>query len=242
MKCSVKFGIIAAGICLATLSGMVYADDTAVNFELPTDASLYTRNLLSPELRLLEPRSFDARSFNSPSYNSTSYSSPGFVLAANETGLVQGQAGATSSMAEAATPAAGFKPSLMSGRKAHQYLGLGTVMLAGLTMMAAPDQGSDSASPQPRQTSGTMHTRLARTTAVMAAATVMTGLVFHWDDIHWEDPFTDPDKMHARLGAAGALMMIYAVNKSAHSSVPTSHAGIAEAGALAMVIAIKLTW
>jgi hypothetical protein len=135
-----------------------------------------------------------------------------------------------------------FRPPLMSGRKAHQYLGLGTVMLAGLTVMAAPDQGSDSASPQPRQTSGTTHTRLARATAAMAAATVMTGLVVHWNDIHWEDPFTDPDKMHARLGAAGALLMIYAVNKSAHSTVPTNHAGIAELGALAMVVAIKLTW
>jgi hypothetical protein len=76
----------------------------------------------------------------------------------------------------------------------------------------------------------------------MAAATVMTGLVVHWNDIQWEDPFTDPDKLHARLGTAGALMMIYAVNKSAHSTVPTNHAGIAELGALAMIVAIKLTW
>jgi hypothetical protein len=112
-------------------------------------------------------------------------------------------------------------------------------------MIAAPDEGCEgcsSASQPPRQTSGSTHTRLARTTALMAAATVMTGLVYHWNDIYWEDPFTDPDKMHARLATAGALMMLYAVNKSANSTVPTSHSGIAELGAVAMIVAIKLTW
>jgi len=36
--------------------------------------------------------------------------------------------------------------------------------------------------------------------------------------------------------------MLYAINKSAKSSVPTSHAGIAELGAVSMLVAIKLTW
>ena len=109
-------------------------------------------------------------------------------------------------------------------------------------MLAAPEDEEGVSQTQPRQTSGTTHTRLARATAALAVATVMTGLIYHWNDIHWEDPFTDPDKMHARLAAAGALMMLYAVNKSAHSSVPTSHAGIAELGAVSMLAAIKLTW
>lgn len=232
MKCSVKFGMIAASICMGALSGMVHAADTAGDIELPTDASFYTRNFQS-----LEPQAFKSQTFNSRSFNSTAY-----LLAENEADIVQGQAGAASAFTAPLAPGAEFKPPLISGRKVHQYLGLGTVMLAGLTVLAAPDQGSENTSPQPRQTSGTTHTRLARATAAMAAATVMTGLVVHWNDIHWEDPFTDPDKMHARLAAAGALMMIYAVNKSAHSAVPTSHAGIAELGAVAMVVAIKLTW
>jgi hypothetical protein len=226
--------MIAASICMGALSGMVYAADTAGDIELPTAASFYTRNFQS-----LEPQAFKSQTFNSRSFNSAAY-----LLAANEADIVQGRAGAASAFTAPLTPAAEFKPPLISGRKIHQYLGLGTVMLAGLTVMAAPDQGSDQSAPsqQPRQTSGTTHTRLARATAAMAAATVMAGLVVHWNDIHWEDPFTDPDKMHARLGAAGALLMIYAVNKSAHSTVPTSHAGIAELGAVAMVVAIKLTW
>jgi hypothetical protein len=191
---------------------MAYAGDTAANLELPTAASFYTNNF---------------QSIRSQSY----------LLAANEGNSIQGLAGET-----AAAPAAEFKPPLISGRKVHQYLGLGTVVLAGLTMLAAPETEEGASSAQPRQTSGTTHTRLARATAAMAVATVMTGLIFHWDDIHWEDPFIDPDKMHARLAAAGALMMLYAVNKSAKSSVPTSHAGIAELGAATMLVAIKLTW
>jgi hypothetical protein len=76
----------------------------------------------------------------------------------------------------------------------------------------------------------------------MALATVVSGLIDHWDDFHFEDGFTDPDNMHAMLGTAGSLAMMYAINKSANSKTPVSHAGIAELGAVAMVVAVKLTW
>src|ERR1019366_2727649 len=201
MKCRFKFRNIVASICLAALSGMAYADDTAVNLALPTAASFYTRNL----------------NFQS------------CLLAANEAEAVRGQAGVTP-----VTPAAEFQPPLMSGRKAHEYLGLGTLALFGLTALTAPGGERNNTNPP---TTGT-HQSLGRATAAMAAATVMTGLIYHWDDIHWEDPFTDPDKMHARLGAAGALLMLYAVSVApahVHSS-----AGIA--GGAAMVVAVKLTW
>ena len=222
MKLNFKVRNIAASISLAALSGMVYADDTVVNLALPTAASFYTNNF----------QSLKSRSFNSSAY----------LLAANEGDVVQGQASVTP-----VTPAAEFKPPLFSGRKAHQYLGLGTVVLAGLTAMTAPSgEGCDNcppaSQPPPRQTSGTTHTRLARATAAMAVATVMTGLLYHWDDFHMEDGWTDPDNLHAMLGTAGALLMLYAVDKSAKSTVPTSHAGTAELGAVAMVVAIKLTW
>src|ERR1039457_7238897 len=214
---------IVAGICLATLPGMVYADDTAANLALPTAASFYTNNF----------QSLKSRSFNSPAY----------LLAANEADAVQEQAGVTPVI-----PAAEFQPPWMSGRKAHQYLGLGTVVLAGLTALTAPSRevcnhNCPPASQQPpRQTSGTTHTRLARATAAMAIATVMTGLLYHWDDFHLEDGWTDPDNQHVMLASTGALLMLYAVNKSAKSAVPVSHAGTAELGAVAMVVAIKLTW
>jgi hypothetical protein len=44
------------------------------------------------------------------------------------------------------------------------------------------------------------------------------------------------------LATAGALLMLFAVNKSANSTVPTSHAGAGIAGGVAMAVAIKLTW
>jgi hypothetical protein len=202
MKCRFKFRNIVASICLATLSGVVYADDTAMNLALPTTASFYTHNLpsdLPSDLWTLKPGVV-----NSPTY----------LLAANE--AESEQAGVTS-----VTPATEFQPPWISGRKVHQYLGLSTVVLAGLTMATAPGgdcENCQATSQQPRQTSGTTHTRLARATAAMAVATVMAGLLFHWNDIYWEDSFTEK------------------------STVPVSHAAMAELGAAAMVVAIKLTW
>jgi len=222
MEWTFRVANIAAGICLAVFSGLVHADDAAANLALPTAASFYAKDFQS-----LKSHGFDPQPVGSRPY----------LLATNEDDALLGGPGVTT-----ASSGTGFKPPWMSGRKAHQYLGLSTVALAGLTMLAAPDDAEGASQTAPRQTSGTTHTRLARATAAMAVATVMTGLIYHWDDIHWEDPFTDPDKMHARLAAAGALMMLYAVNKSAHSSVPTSHSGVAELGAVAMLVAIKLTW
>jgi hypothetical protein len=135
-----------------------------------------------------------------------------------------------------------FEPSWLTGSKAHQYLGLGTIVLAGLTAATAPEGCEHNCSAStPRETNGT-HAKLAKATVAMAAATIVTGLLAHWDDIHLEDGFTDPDNLHVMLGVAGAALMAYAVNKSKNSSVPVSHAGIAEMGALGMVVAIKITW
>jgi hypothetical protein len=137
-----------------------------------------------------------------------------------------------------------FKPPFFTMSNAHQYLGLGTVLFMGLTAMTAPDEGCEKncGTQPPRQTFGTTHTRLARTAAKMAIATVATGLIAHWDDFHLEDGFSDPDNQHVMLGATGAALMLYAVHKSATSTTPTSHAGLAELGGAAMLVAIKLTW
>ncbi len=219
---------ILAAICLTTLSEFVYADDAAKNLTLPGATSPYTRHF---------------QSVKSPSFNATPHAFQSYQVAENRVDTIREQASATST-----TPAASeFQPPpmaerTMSGRKAHQYLALTTVALAGLSALTAPGEACQQNCQQPRQTSGTTHTRLARATAALAIATVATGLVYHWNDIHWEDPFTDPDKMHARLAAAGALLMIYAVDKSANSSVPDNHADVAALGAVMMVVAIKLTW
>lgn len=162
-----------------------------------------------------------------------------YMLALNEV-----DAGSKQMSAEPAVKPVAFQPAFFTTSNAHKYFGLGTVLFMGLTALTAPDDGCETncGKKPPRQTSGTTHTRLARTAATLAAATVTTGLIAHWDDFHVEDGFTDPDNMHVMLGAAGALLMLGAVHKSATSSTPTSHAGMAELGGVAMAVAIKLTW
>jgi hypothetical protein len=217
MDLKISVASVAAGIFMASLTGTACANDTAMNFDPPAAANIYIH----------DHRFLGSDTFKPPSY----------LLAANENNATRQQADVI--------PAAEFKPPLISGSKIHQYLGLSTVALAGLTMLAAPDnecEQSCTSQSGPRQTSGTTHTRLARATAAMAVATVVTGLIYHWDDFHLEDGFADPDNQHVMLAGAGTLLMLYAINKSAHSSVPTSHAGIAELGAVTMLFAIKLTW
>ena len=213
---NIKVVGIASGILMAVLTGKACADDTAMAFDPTTATGAYVQ---------------DHRFTGSDTFKH-----PAFLLAANE--------GDAAKQLQDVIPPAEFAPSPITGRKIHQYLGLSTVALAGLTMLAAPDDGCEGCTSQsePRQTSGTTHTRLARATAAMAVATVITGLVYHWDDFHLEDGFADPDNQHVMLAGAGTLLMLYAVNKSASSSVPTSHAGIAELGAVTMLFAIKLTW
>ena len=218
MKHQIRRNCIAASICMAMLAGTVYADEMAQNFELPTATSFYTNN----------------NPLNNPLNNPQSY-----LLALNEADTGK------EPVAMPVTEASKFEPPFFSGSNAHKYLGIGTVILVGLAAVTAPGEGCEencTGAVPPRQTSGTNHTRFARAAATMAAATVTTGLLYHWDDFHLEDGFTDPDNQHAMLGAAGALLMLYAVNKSLNSAVPTSHGGTAELGGVAMAVAIKMTW
>lgn len=138
-----------------------------------------------------------------------------------------------------------FEPPLFSGSNAHKYLGLATVVSAALTAVNHPEENEcETAScppPQARETDGT-HARLARATVALAAATVATGLLAHWDDFHLEDGITDPDNLHVLLGTAGMLTMAYAVSKAADPNDSNGHAGKAIAGAAMMAVAIKITW
>jgi hypothetical protein len=161
------------------------------------------------------------------------------LAAANDTEVLMKK----SNSAAPAVKTTPFEPPLFTGSKAHQYLGLGTIVFAALTAATAPDSGceTNNCTNGPRQTNGT-HAHLAKATVALALATIATGLITHWDDIHVADGITDPDNLHVVLGVTGAALMAYAVNRSKNSAVPVSHAGIAELGALGMVAAIKITW
>lgn len=159
-----------------------------------------------------------------------------YLLALNESSVVIQPAKTTDGMAATDTHAgaAAFEPPLFSGSNAHKYMGLATVALVGLTAITAPD---DEGGANKSRTQGT-HQSLGRTTAAMAAATVTSGLLTHWDDFHLEDGLTDPDNMHVMLGTLGALAMLKAVSVAPGGG----HAGSGIAGGVAMAAAIKLTW
>ncbi len=162
-----------------------------------------------------------------------------FKLAANDTDVLVKKPENTSPVLKQPE----FESPMFTGTKMHQYLGLATVGAAAATFLTHfhPCEGPNCGAQPPRKTHGT-HANLGRATAILAAATVATGLLYHWDDFSMEDGMSDPDNMHVILGATGAALMAYAINKSARSTVPTSHAAMAELGALSMVVAIKLTW
>ena len=165
------------------------------------------------------------------------------LLAANDSGVTPERAAAVAPAKQEPVD-----PPLFSGSNVHLTLGLATIATAALTAMTAPEGYECETGPclppsrqPPRETNGT-HAKLAKATVALAAATIASGLITHWDDFALEDGLTDPDNLHILLGVTGAALMAYAVNKSVHSSTPVSHAGIAELGALGMVVGIKLTW
>lgn len=164
-----------------------------------------------------------------------------FMLAANETDVLVKKETTT----VAATAKEPYEPPLWSGSNAHMALGLATIVAAGLTGMTAPEEGCESncgPTPVARDVNGT-HAQLAKLTVALAAATIASGLITHWDDFHLEDGLTDPDNLHVLLGVTGAAMMAVATANSAKVKTGTaSHAGLAMAGAASMVVAIKLTW
>jgi hypothetical protein len=174
-----------------------------------------------------------------PSSRYFAQDSKSFMLAANDTEVIKAK-----SNSAPVTPAAEFEPPLITGSNVHKYLGLGTIVLAGLTMVTNPGEGCEHncAANAPRDTNG-IHGQLGKATAAMAVATVASGLMAHWDDFSLEDGWSDPDNLHVLLGITGAALMAYAVEKSASQSTGTvSHAGMAEVGAIGMLLAIKLTW
>ena len=58
-----------------------------------------------------------------------------FKLAANETDVLVKKSGSAAPEVKKSE----FEPSWLTGGKAHQYLGLGTIVLAGLTAATAPE-------------------------------------------------------------------------------------------------------
>ncbi|MDO8262934.1 MAG: hypothetical protein Q7T21_06890 [Gallionella sp.] len=168
--------------------------------------------------------------------NTYTNGSKSYMLALNDADAAQKQASAAP-----AIQTAEFEPPMFSGSNAHKYLGLGTLALVVATAIAPkPPEVEGRALTQAELDAqkSSNHAKLGRAAATLAAATVTTGLLAHWDDFHLEDGWTDPDNMHALLGTAGALAMLAAVSQAPGGG----HAGVGMAGGVAMGVAIKLTW
>lgn len=162
--------------------------------------------------------------------------SKSYILALNDANVAPKQASVVSEIQTKE-----FEPPIFTGSNVHKYLGLGTMVLLAATVIGPKPQEFEHTTPTPAQLDAQKshtHAKLGRATAALAAATVTTGLLAHWDDFHMEDGWRDPDNQHAMLGTAGALAMLYAISKAPAGG----HAGMGMAGGAAMVVAIKLTW
>jgi hypothetical protein len=125
--------------------------------------------------------------------------------------------------------------SWFTANKVHEYLGLGSLLLAGAAIVA-PKEG-DEGNASGDSNSGAHH-NLATGAAILGAGAVLTGAVFHFDDLEFSRGLTDPDNQHALLATIGALGFALAVSQAPEDS----HAAYGIVGAISMAAAIKITW
>jgi len=151
-------------------------------------------------------------------------------LAANGSGMSSAGGG------QAGTATDQWQEPWFTANKAHEYMGLGSLILAGLTVVTAPGDGDEGGAGG--GTNDSTHQALANGALALGVGAVTTGLIYHWDDIHMDNGITDPDNLHALLGLVGTAGYAIAIangGKGGHSA-----AGIV--GAVSMIGAIKLEW
>lgn len=177
---------------------------------------------------LLSPAAVLAQSISDddfrPAHVGAPWNSDSLQLAAADMG------GSSKSSDASADSGEAYKSRWFTANKTHQYLGIATIALAGLTAIA-PKPGHDD-----DKESGTHH-ELGQATAVMGGLTVASGLGFHYGDIHLSRGFKDPDNLHALLGTLASIGFFAAV-----AEAPDAHAGWGVGSALVMLSAIKVTW
>ncbi len=119
-----------------------------------------------------------------------------------------------------------YQDRLFTRNKMHQYLGLGAIA-AGLLSAIAPKENDG------------LHEDAARLSSLLAAGSVTTGFIYHWDDIGGEGGLlTDPDNIHTLLAGLGALGIVI----STATAPGSGHATTGMLGLTAMLIGVKYTW
>ena len=117
-----------------------------------------------------------------------------------------------------------YKERLITANKLHKYMGIGSLGAAILT------------GAMPKEEDGA-HEAFGKTAAALGIGAVITGLIFHWEEIDLGNGFGDPDNLHLALTTLGTLGMASAV-----SEAPAGHAGPGVGGAISMAIGIKMVW
>jgi hypothetical protein len=118
-----------------------------------------------------------------------------------------------------------YRPRTFTGNKIHKYLGIGSMVAALLSAIS------------PKEHDGA-HEYLADAAAGLGVGAVLTGVVFHGEEIELKNGFSDLDNLHALLTTVGTLGYILAVDEGGESG----HAGLGAGGAISMLIGIKMTW
>ena len=121
----------------------------------------------------------------------------------------------------------------LTADKAHKYLGIGSLLLAGLTVLTAPDDEEGTG-----DSDDSLHQGLANGALALGVGAVATGLAFHFDDIKLANGLGDPDNLHALLGIIGTTGYAVAVANGGEGG----HAAAGIVGALSMAAAIKVEW
>jgi hypothetical protein len=127
-------------------------------------------------------------------------------------------------MSESSEKKPEYKDRWFTANKTHMYLGLGSLAAATVAALL------------PKEENGAHH-EFGQAAAVLGGAAVATGLVFHYNDLSFENAFSNPDNLHAMLGLLGTLGYAIAVNEA-----PDPHAGYGIGGIVLMAAAIKVTW
>jgi len=137
-----------------------------------------------------------------------------------------------------------FEESWFTGNKMHMYLGLGSLLAAGVAGMSAPDSEGLVAGAALQSSTNTTHYYAANAAAALGGAAVVSGLFFHLEDINLDSGFMDPDMLHMLLGIAGTAAYAYAISKAPKviGGPPAGHASAGIAGAGLMFTGILLEW
>lgn len=137
-----------------------------------------------------------------------------------------------------------FQESWFTGNKMHMYLGLGSLLAAGITGLTAPDSEGVVATVPPQSSTNTTHYYAANAAAALGGAAIVSGLFFHLEDINLDSGLLDPDMLHMLLGIAGTAAYVYAISKAPKvlGGPPAGHPAAGIAGAGLMFTGILLEW